>query len=78
MPVDIGIGTARTQIQKALEQFNDMVEGWGMDDTRRFMVTPFTVSEIRRLGFDVAGEAADEVVRGAAGDRAQDRQRVLQ
>ena len=66
MPVDIGIGTARTQIQTALKQFNDMVEEWGLDDTRRFMVTPFTVSELRRLDFDVAGEAGDEVVRGAA------------
>ena len=65
-PVDIGIGTARTQIQVALTRFNTLVKQWGIEDTRRFMLTRFTVSDIRRLGLDVAGEAADEVVRGAA------------
>ena len=62
----VGVGTSAEQQEDALELFNTLIEKWGIEDTRKFMLTPFTVAELRRMDFDVSGEAADQVVRGAA------------
>ncbi|HKE43893.1 MAG TPA: diguanylate cyclase [Steroidobacteraceae bacterium] len=66
MPSNLGIGAARQQIRQAAELFNERVQQWGLDTFRKFMLSEFTVSELRRLGEDVNGEAASAVVRGAA------------
>jgi GGDEF domain-containing protein len=66
MPTNLGIGAAKQQMRKATELFNEKVKQWGLSTFRQFMVTEFTVSELRRLGLDASGEAANSVVRGAA------------
>jgi hypothetical protein len=66
MPTNTGIGTAKKQMRVATELFNEKVAQWGLPTFRQFMVSQFTVSELRRLGLDASGEAAETEVRGAA------------
>lgn len=63
----IDAGEASKAINHHLQLYHDLSEAWGDDNLRRFMMTPMTVSELKRLtGIDVSGENSDTVVRGAA------------
>lgn len=45
---------------------NELLNEMGPDMLRRFLVTPFTVKELRSAGFDPEGELGDEVVLGSS------------
>lgn len=75
MPTNIQAGQAQKAINQSLGLFNQLTKEWGIDNTRKFMQTEFTVGEISRLGVvnkssgnDIkpGGEYADTVVRGAS------------
>lgn len=53
-------------IAHALKNFPNLTEKFGgMDNMRKFFMTAWTVRQMTMMGFDVSGEAADEIVRGA-------------
>ena len=75
MPTDIKAGQAQKAINKSLDLFNQLIGEWGIDNTRQFMQTDFTVGEIARLGVvsktdkkevKPGGEHSDTIVRGSA------------
>jgi hypothetical protein len=68
MPTDIKAGQAQAAINEGLGLFNQLVKEWGMDNTRKFMQTDFSVGEISRLNKELSpgGEYADTTVRGSA------------
>jgi len=68
MPTDIKAGQAQEAINEGLGLFNKLTNEWGIDNTRRFMQTDFTVSEISKLSKDLSpgGEFSDTRVRGSA------------
>jgi hypothetical protein len=68
MPTDIKAGQAQEAINEGLGLFNKLTNEWGIDNTRRFMQTDFTVGEISRLSKDLSpgGEFSDTRVRGSA------------
>jgi hypothetical protein len=75
MPSNIQAGQAQGAINQSLELFNQLTKEWGIENTRKFMQTEFTVQEISRLGVvnnatgnDIkpGGEYADTTVRGAS------------
>jgi hypothetical protein len=75
MPNNIQAGQAQKAINKSLDLFNQLTKEWGIDNTRKFMQTDFTVGEISRLGVvskadkkevKPGGEFADTTVRGSA------------
>jgi hypothetical protein len=75
MPTNIQAGQAQKAINQSLGLFNQLTNEWGIDNTRKFMQTEFTVQEISRLGVvnkaskkDVkpGGEYADTLVRGSS------------
>jgi len=66
MPTDVGVGNAADAINEALTRYNEMVADWGLDTAMKFMVSEFKVSELADVGYEVSGESAETVVRGAA------------
>jgi len=75
MPTNIQAGQAQKAINKSLDLFNQLIGEWGIDNTRQFMQTDFTVGEIARLGVvsktdkkevKPGGEHSDTIVRGSA------------
>jgi len=59
-------GPQGTAIAHALKNFPNLTEKFGgMDNMRKFFMTAWTVRQMTMMGFDVTGEAADEIVRGA-------------
>ena len=68
MPTNIEAGQAQKAINEGLDLFNKLTKEWGMENTRKFMQTDFTVGEISRLSKDLSpgGEFADTNVRGSA------------
>lgn len=75
MPNNIQAGQAQKAINKSLDLFNQLTKEWGIDNTRKFMQTDFTVGEISRLGVvsktdkkevKPGGEFSDTIVRGSA------------
>jgi hypothetical protein len=75
MPTDIKAGQAQKAINKSLDLFNQLTDEWGINNTRQFMQTEFTVGEISRLGVvskadkkevKPGGEHSDTIVRGSA------------
>ena len=68
MPTDIEAGQAQKAINEGLDLFNKLTKDWGMENTRKFMQTDFTVGEISRLSKDLSpgGEFSDTNVRGSA------------
>lgn len=68
MPTDIKAGQAQEAINDGLGLFNKLTKEWGVDNTRKFMQTDFTVGEISRLSKDLSpgGEFSDTSVRGSA------------
>ena len=45
---------------------NDLLKEMGPDTLRRFLITPFTVQELRSAGFEPDGELGDEMVLGSS------------
>lgn len=68
MPTNIEAGQAQKAINEGLDLFNKLTKEWGMENTRKFMQTDFTVGEISRLSKDLSpgGEFSDTNVRGSA------------
>lgn len=67
MPDDIGVGTAKGNIDEALALFNDLVDRWGIDELRRFMLSEMPAGQITKAtGIKISGESAKTVVRGSA------------
>jgi len=68
MPTDIKAGQAQQAINEGLGLFNQLTKEWGVENTRKFMQTNFTVGEISRLNKDLSpgGEFSDTVVRGSS------------
>jgi hypothetical protein len=68
MPTDIKAGQAQQAINEGLGLFNQLTKEWGVDNTRQFMQTNFTVGEISRLNKDLSpgGEFSDTLVRGSS------------
>lgn len=68
MPTDIKAGQAQKAINESLAMFNELVDQWGIDDLRRFMLTNFTVGEIAAISKDLkpGGEHAATFVKGAS------------
>jgi len=68
MPSDIGIGTAKNDINEKLELFNTLKDAWGIEDLMKFMLTEFTVKDIGSIMPDrkPSGEYADVVVKGSS------------
>lgn len=68
MPTNIQAGQAQKAINESLQLFNELVEAWGIDDLRRFMLTNFTVGEIAAISKQLkpGGEHAATFVKGAA------------
>jgi hypothetical protein len=68
MPTDIKAGQAQQAINEGLGLFNQLTQEWGVENTRKFMQTNFTVGEISRLNKDLSpgGEFSDTVVRGSS------------
>jgi len=68
MPTDIGVGEAAPAINKSMGLFNDLINAWGPENFRKFMLTDFTVKEIAAINKDLkpSGELAGTTVRGAA------------
>ena len=66
MPTNIKAGNAQKAINDSLKSFNTLVERMGIETLRKFMVSNFTIAQIRRIGLDVTGENAGTVVRGAS------------
>jgi len=67
MPTNIGIGTAKSAINKGLRLYNTTVKRMGQKRAREFMTTLAPKSQIaRETGMEIAGEYADTVVYGAA------------
>jgi len=68
MPTNIEAGQAQKAINEGLDLFNKLTKDWGVENTRKFMQTDFTVGEISRLSKDLSpgGEFADTNVRGSA------------
>lgn len=68
MPTNIEAGQAQKAINEGLDLFNKLTKDWGVDNTRKFMQTDFTVGEISRLSKELSpgGEFSDTNVRGSA------------
>jgi len=68
MPTNIEAGQAQKAINEGLDLFNKLTKDWGVENTRKFMQTDFTVGEISRLSKDLSpgGEFSDTNVRGSA------------
>jgi hypothetical protein len=66
MPTNLEAGQAQKAINDGLSKFNELIERFGPDDLQQFMVSPFTVAQLARLGMKVTGENSDTTVRGAA------------
>lgn len=66
MPTQIGIGTAADQIDQSLGLFNRMADDYGYEALERILMSPFTVAQLKRIGFSISGEGNGVVVRGAA------------
>jgi hypothetical protein len=68
MPTNIEAGQAQKAINEGLGLFNKLTKEWGVDNTRKFMQTDFSVGEVSRLSKDLSpsGEFADTNVRGSS------------
>lgn len=68
MPTNIQAGQAQKAINESLGMFNELVQEWGIEDLRRFMLTNFTVGEIAAIAKDLkpGGEHAATFVKGAS------------
>jgi hypothetical protein len=68
MPTNIQAGQAQGAINKSLGLFNELVDAWGIDNLRKFMLSDFTVGEISAISKELkpGGEHADTKVKGAA------------
>ena len=68
MPTNIQAGQAQGAINKSLGLFNELVDSWGIDNLRKFMLSDFTVGEISAISKELkpGGEHADTKVKGAA------------
>jgi hypothetical protein len=66
MPTDVGVGTAAKAINKSLGMFNDLVDQHGYEGAFKFLGSDFTVGQLKKMGYQVTGEKAGQVVKGAA------------
>ena len=68
MPTNIQAGQAQGAINKSLGLFNELVDSWGIDNLRKFMLSDFTVGEISAISKELkpGGEHTDTKVKGAA------------
>jgi hypothetical protein len=61
-----GVGNAASAINKTAELFKTLKDDIGLDKMIQVFDDTFTVKQLKLLGYDVSGENADTVVRGAA------------
>jgi hypothetical protein len=67
VPTDFTFGGSRIgQMKMGVTAFNDMLDVLGYEDTRKFLNSKFTVSELEAMGYEVSGENKDAVVYGSA------------
>lgn len=66
MPTNIGVGTAGPNINNSLAVFNQLVAENGYEQVEKILMLPFTVGQLKSMGYTISGEYQDEVVRGAA------------
>ena len=77
LPTNLGIGTNTDQINWAAQWFNNRAALWGLPVFRQFLLSEFTVNELRRLGEDVDGETGEAIASRRRGHRPEGGQRVL-
>ena len=63
---EVGEGEDAQAMKGNFALANDLLAEMGPDMLRRFLVTPFTVAELRSAGFSPEGELADEMVLGSS------------
>ena len=63
---EIGTGTDAKAMKTNYILANKMFDKYELENTRRFLATPFTVEELRSAGFDIGGELGDETVLGSS------------
>jgi hypothetical protein len=67
LETDAPWGAARThQINDGLKTLQDLIDARGLEATVEFLNKRHTVGELKKLGFNVSGEAVDHKVWGAA------------
>lgn len=61
----VGGGKSQPTMREAFGTYNDLVDTFGVDQTRRFMDMDFTVKELKDAGFTISGESTKATVKGS-------------
>jgi hypothetical protein len=63
---EVGEGDSASVMVGNFKLANALIEEMGIDLFRQFLVTPFTIGELNRAGFEPGGELIDEMVLGSS------------
>jgi hypothetical protein len=65
MPEDMGTGKEKKAINDALKLWNDKTAEMGTENFIKFLSTDYSVRELNKMGFNIAGESADTILPGS-------------